>query len=228
MCNEQRFSESGAPIAPTRCAEFVLITSDRDRLAGVVAGMEEQNARNLDALRMAEAENESLRFRVGTNKTGLMILDQRVESLEAENAKIILQYDQLDEIFRQRGFDLSQSMARALEFEKENARLELTLKRQARAMHNYQSAEAKIASAKLESARRLAAECDPANVESEKQMNAILTDENQRLWAILISLEWSGVETVDGESTCPGCWSVRGGGVHTSRCPVGNALKEVG
>lgn len=50
MCNENRFSESGAPIAPTRCKEYVALASDRDRLAGVVAGMEEQNARNLDAL----------------------------------------------------------------------------------------------------------------------------------------------------------------------------------
>ena len=60
MCNDQ-YSESGAPIAPTRCAEYLALASDRDRLAGVVAGMTEQGQRNLDTLRRAEVENARLR-----------------------------------------------------------------------------------------------------------------------------------------------------------------------
>ena len=52
------YSESGAPIAAARCADFLLLQSDRDRLAGVVDGMGEQNARNLDALRRAEGRDQ--------------------------------------------------------------------------------------------------------------------------------------------------------------------------
>lgn len=61
MCNTQRYSESGKPCGVQRCEEYILIQSDRDRLAGVVLGMEEQSKRNLEALRRAEAENARLR-----------------------------------------------------------------------------------------------------------------------------------------------------------------------
>ena len=58
MCNENRFSESGAPIAAARCADFLLLRSDRDRLAGVVVGMDDQNARNMDALRLDNGQDQ--------------------------------------------------------------------------------------------------------------------------------------------------------------------------
>ena len=60
MCNTTTYSESGAPIAAARCADYIALRFDRDRLAGVVAGMEDQGQRNLDALRRAEAEVEKL------------------------------------------------------------------------------------------------------------------------------------------------------------------------
>ena len=80
MCNS--YTESGKPCHFDGCESYKLIQaaltaaqlrygdleletarirSDRDRLAGVVAGMDEQNARNLDTLRRAEAENAILR-----------------------------------------------------------------------------------------------------------------------------------------------------------------------
>lgn len=74
MCNTPRYSESGACLGVQRCEEYVLLASDRDRLAGVVAGLEEQNARNIEALRRAE---ESAQFY--GNRAGL---------LEAENARL--------------------------------------------------------------------------------------------------------------------------------------------
>lgn len=65
MCDPTE-SESGQLLTIKPCGWYLALKSDRDRLAGVVAGMEEQNARNLEALRRAEAENarllESLEF----------------------------------------------------------------------------------------------------------------------------------------------------------------------
>ena len=60
MC-EATCSESGQLLTIKPCGWYLALQSDRDRLAGVVAGMEDQNARNLDALRWAEAENARLR-----------------------------------------------------------------------------------------------------------------------------------------------------------------------
>ena len=60
MCNPT-CSESGQLLTINPCGWYLAIKSDRDRLAGVVAGMEGQNARNLEALRRAEAENATLR-----------------------------------------------------------------------------------------------------------------------------------------------------------------------
>jgi len=176
MCNTPRYSESGACLGVQRCNEFVLIQSDRDHLASVVQGMEEQSKRN-------------------------------AKELHWHNQRLV-------------------------EVMQDNARLETTLKCQAKAMQNYQSAEAKIASVNLANARRLAAECDPDNVESEKQMNAILTEENQRLEDevsrlknVLESIEWrqAGFE----EWSCPVCFSDRNDG-HAPSCIIGNAIKEVG
>ncbi len=48
MCNT--YSESGKPCGVQRCEEYVLLASDRDRLAGVVQGMEEQGKRNAKEL----------------------------------------------------------------------------------------------------------------------------------------------------------------------------------
>ena len=60
MCDKS-FSESGACLGVQRCEEYILLQSERDRLSGVVKGMEEQGERNLEALRRAEAENARLR-----------------------------------------------------------------------------------------------------------------------------------------------------------------------
>lgn len=87
MC-EQVYSESGALTYIRGCKEFNLIVSDRDRLAGVVAGLEEQNARNLDALRRAEAEcaklNKECEAWVATFDAGRA----REKELRRENASL--------------------------------------------------------------------------------------------------------------------------------------------
>ena len=36
MCNEQRYTESGAPIAPTRCAEYVALKEENARLHSIM------------------------------------------------------------------------------------------------------------------------------------------------------------------------------------------------
>lgn len=59
MCKPTE-SESGQLLTIKPCGWYLALKSDRDRLAGVVAGMEEQNARNLDALRRAEADRDLL------------------------------------------------------------------------------------------------------------------------------------------------------------------------
>lgn len=60
MC-DATCSESGQLLTINPCGWYLKLASDRDRLAGVVQGMEEQNARNLEALRRAEEDNARLR-----------------------------------------------------------------------------------------------------------------------------------------------------------------------
>lgn len=55
MCDPTE-SESGQLLTIKPCGWYLKLQSDRDRLAGVVKGLEEQSARNLDALRRTEAE----------------------------------------------------------------------------------------------------------------------------------------------------------------------------
>lgn len=90
MCNEQRFSESGARLTPNRCADYITLASDRDRLAGVVAGMEEQNARNLDAMRRAnvrggEREADNV-MRITALKKQVSLLTKERDALKARLA----------------------------------------------------------------------------------------------------------------------------------------------
>ena len=40
MCNENRFSESGSPIAPTRCAEYVALKEENARLREALKAVE--------------------------------------------------------------------------------------------------------------------------------------------------------------------------------------------
>ena len=80
MC-DATCSESGQLLTIKPCGWYVLLQSDRDRLAGVVAGMEEQGKRNLGALRRAEGQTIALqkqidvfnkeRFRVGKENASL-------------------------------------------------------------------------------------------------------------------------------------------------------------
>lgn len=65
MC-DATCSESGQLLTIKPCGWYLALKSDRDRLAGVVAGMEEQNARNIEALWRAEDANAELR-RYGAN-----------------------------------------------------------------------------------------------------------------------------------------------------------------
>lgn len=60
MCNHTE-SESGQLLTIQPCGWYLKLQSERDRLAGVVKGMEEQNARDLEVLRRAEAEAARLR-----------------------------------------------------------------------------------------------------------------------------------------------------------------------
>ena len=59
MCNPTE-SESGQLLTIQPCGWYLKLQSERDRLAGVVKGMEEQSKRTLEALRRAEAENAKL------------------------------------------------------------------------------------------------------------------------------------------------------------------------
>lgn len=60
MCNAAA-SESGQLLTIQPCGWYLKLQSDRDRLAGVVKGMEEQNARNIEALKREEEEITRLR-----------------------------------------------------------------------------------------------------------------------------------------------------------------------
>ena len=40
MCNEQRYTESGAPIGPTRCAEYIALKEENARLRDVLQEIE--------------------------------------------------------------------------------------------------------------------------------------------------------------------------------------------
>lgn len=57
MCNPTE-SESGQLLTIKPCGWYLVLKSDRDRLAGVVAGMESQGQRNIEALRRAEGRDQ--------------------------------------------------------------------------------------------------------------------------------------------------------------------------
>lgn len=69
MCDPTE-SESGQLLTIKPCGWYLTLQSDRDRLAGVVVGMEEQNARNLDAMRQ---ERNSL-WKAGVRAVKLQML----------------------------------------------------------------------------------------------------------------------------------------------------------
>jgi hypothetical protein len=46
MCNATTYSESGAPIAPTRCAEYVALKEENARLRAILAPLIAHAARH--------------------------------------------------------------------------------------------------------------------------------------------------------------------------------------
>ena len=84
MC-DATCSESGQLLTIKPCGWYLALQSDRDRLAGVVTGMEEQGQRNIDALRRAERraiERES------DNAMRITALRKQRDNMEKENARL--------------------------------------------------------------------------------------------------------------------------------------------